>query len=132
MFAGSATDFIAWLVPQHRHMIRSTHLIGNILLRISGSVAESESYFSAFVTISDPSRGTHDQLVAGRYLDRFQKRRGSWKILSRQAIYDWYRLFADTQFNGKGQFGPNARVGAGSKADYSYSFLSSDWHHVTG
>jgi hypothetical protein len=28
-------------------------------------------------------------IAAGRYLDRFERRNGEWKIAHRQACYDW-------------------------------------------
>ena len=67
------------------------HLIGNVLVEVDGDVAFSESYFNANSMIERD--GTmFFRVRAGRYLDRFERRHGSWKIAHRVVIDDWSRL----------------------------------------
>ncbi|WP_148573849.1 nuclear transport factor 2 family protein [Nocardioides caldifontis] len=64
------------------------HLIGNTDIRLDGDDATCESYFIAVLTAHE--NGTsRDYVNAGRYLDRFTRRNGEWRIQHRQCVYDW-------------------------------------------
>jgi hypothetical protein len=88
MFAGSATDFIAWVMPVLATMKRTQHVIGQVLVELDGDRASSESYFIAHHALAGPD-GDIFMIAAGRYLDRFERRDGVWKISHRHAVYDW-------------------------------------------
>lgn len=68
------------------------HIISNVLIELTGpDTAEVESYFQAH----HPSP-TEDGVIAlafsvGRYLDRFERRAGVWKIADRRVIMDYSR-----------------------------------------
>jgi hypothetical protein len=53
-------------------------------------VAFGEVYFHAYhkVPVQD---GFEDVIIAGRYLDRYEKRDGMWKIVYRSEVVDWSR-----------------------------------------
>ena len=88
MFKGTAEEFIAWVMPLLETMKRTQHVIGQSLVEVSGEKAASESYFVAHHTIATPD-GDIFMIAAGRYLDSFERRDGTWKISHRHAIYDW-------------------------------------------
>ncbi len=88
MFQGSATDFIAWVMPVLATMQRTQHFIGQVLVEVAGDHAASESAFIAHHAIATPD-GDIFMIAAGRYLDRFERRDGAWKIAHRHAVYDW-------------------------------------------
>ena len=78
----------------------SHHQTGNMLIRIDGNRANAETYFTAYHRIpSDappdaPMPGTgadYDVVIAGRYIDRFERRDGNWRIAHRTGVTDWRR-----------------------------------------
>jgi hypothetical protein len=84
---GSATGFIEQALRKLREGGRRVHQISNILIELHGDVAAVESAFLALqATASEPQRET---FLCGRYGDRFERRRGDWRIASRIVVYDW-------------------------------------------
>jgi len=69
-------------------MKRTQHNITNLLVNLYGNEARGEAYFIAQHTLVQ-GLGEVEMFAAGRYLDRFERRSGIWKIAHRQAIYDW-------------------------------------------
>lgn len=67
----------------------SRHLNTNILIDLAGAVARVESYVHAFhhVAGADDREGQHEYIQA-RYLDRFERRDGAWKIARRITLWD--------------------------------------------
>ncbi|MEO8813321.1 MAG: nuclear transport factor 2 family protein [Caulobacteraceae bacterium] len=94
VFAGTAAAFVDWVLPVLRTMRRTQHFIGNVLIEVDGDRARGESYFIAHHTIGGEAGGDGTvpdgfSIAAGRYLDRFERRDGTWLIGHRQAVYDW-------------------------------------------
>ena len=78
----------------------SHHQIGNMLIRLDGDRADSETYFTAYHRVaaeapaSAPLPGTghdYDVVIGGRYIDRFERRDGEWRIAHRTGVSDWRR-----------------------------------------
>jgi hypothetical protein len=69
-----------------------SHQLLNVYVEFDGpDDARVESYVLAYHPVRDRD-GTDRMLVfAGRYLDRFQRRDGAWKIGARRVISDWHR-----------------------------------------
>jgi hypothetical protein len=68
--------------------------------------------------------GAREVSVAGRYLDRFERRRDEWRITERMVVHDWFRESGDTGDWSKGPFGMTGlTLGAVSPDDKSYSCL---------
>lgn len=96
-------DFVAYafgVLASHTH---THHQLGNILIELEpdGTTAFTEAYFTAYHRMrakSDPRAATNawdtemDFWVGGRYLDRMEKRNGSWKIAYRVGMTDWTRI----------------------------------------
>ncbi|HEV2651744.1 MAG TPA: nuclear transport factor 2 family protein [Rhizomicrobium sp.] len=89
VFHGTARDFIPWVMDVLATMKRTQHCICNVLIDVQGDKAFGESYFIAHHTIAREGQPDTFMLAAGRYLDRFERRNGEWKISHRQAAYDW-------------------------------------------
>lgn len=69
---------------------RKMHFLGNVLIEVRGEIAAAESYFVAFVNqLERERRGGGFYALAGRYLDRFERRQGEWRIAFRRVVYDW-------------------------------------------
>jgi hypothetical protein len=114
LFIGLAQEWVGWTLGLLPAFSLSQHCIFNILIDVDGDTAYSETYFNAYhrfadgiddssrdnalagvaVTTDDvawPTGGT-ELLLAGRYLDRFERRDGVWKIAYRKMICDWCRV----------------------------------------
>ena len=97
---GEPLDFVAFAFEALNRHTRTHHQLGNILIELEGANAYAESYFTAYHRMrakGDPQAAENaydtemDFLVGGRYLDRFQKREGVWKISHRNGLTDWMR-----------------------------------------
>ena len=69
----------------------SMHHLGNILIELLGDLANVETYFMACQTLEQEGK-SYTRMRAGRYLDRFERRDGRWRIARRMVIDDWSRL----------------------------------------
>ena len=67
------------------------HFTGNVLIELEGDTAYVESYFMS-ISPTDVDGKTHTRFRAGRYLDRFERRDGAWKIAHRMVVDEWARL----------------------------------------
>jgi ketosteroid isomerase-like protein len=88
-FAGAAiAPGILAMVPSRV----SQHQIANQLIQLEGpDAASAETYFTAWQSM--PRDGAERMLVAiGRYVDRFEKRAGEWKIAHRVVIVEHTQL----------------------------------------
>ncbi|WP_156680966.1 nuclear transport factor 2 family protein [Sphingomonas profundi] len=88
MFNGPTRDFVPMIGDVVRGFKSSFHSVANHWFEIDGDDAVGESYVIAHVlaTIDGEDR---EMLTGGRYLDRFQKRDGAWKIAARVFVADW-------------------------------------------
>lgn len=71
--------------------MRTSHQIGNVLIELDGDGAAVESYFTAWHQFEHEGE-TWDWVLAGRYLDRFERRAGDWRIACRTVVYDMQRF----------------------------------------
>lgn len=85
-FAGPASILVA-SAPRNP----STHYLANCLVDVVDRTATSESYILACQVV-DPDGVPHTRVRSARYLDRFERRDGEWRIVSRVLIDDWSRL----------------------------------------
>ncbi|WP_179045772.1 nuclear transport factor 2 family protein [Sphingobium lactosutens] len=88
-FKGSAAEFVDWVVELLPTMERTQHLIGNVLIDVAGDHAVGEACFMANHDMKNAQGQPIRMIAAGRYLDRFERREGLWKIAHRHAVYDW-------------------------------------------
>lgn len=112
-FVAQAQALIDPIGPTH-------HQVSNITVRFDGDVAWTETYLRAYHQVpadyppwnifSLPGGGII--LIGGRYIDRFERREGQWRISHRHGILDWRQdhVAADgglgaTPLEWRGQFG---------------------------
>lgn len=97
---GEPGDFVAYALDVLNTHTRTHHQLGNIFIEVEKHNAYAESYFTAYHRMrpkGDPMAAPNawdtemDFWVGGRYLDRFQKRDGVWKISHRTGLTDWIR-----------------------------------------
>lgn len=92
-FDGNAHEFAETITASmRRDMLRSMQKIGNVLVDLAedGGSARSETYVVGYMQVEDGG-GVTDMVVAGRYLDRLEKRAGEWRIKERLYVMDWNR-----------------------------------------
>jgi hypothetical protein len=67
----------------------TTHSLTNVLIEVDGDLARSEAHVHATLIRagSDPAEV---DVVGARYLDRFSRRAGTWRIEHRTVVLDWH------------------------------------------
>jgi hypothetical protein len=112
-FAGPAEEFFEEVPRQLAPFAATTHVITNAYFVVDGDRAEGESYLLAnHVTLDSPPRNI---MVSGRYLDRFERRNGEWRIAHRTCVVDWS--------NQDGDIDPAGIKGKPGREDESYIAL---------
>lgn len=87
---GLPRDFIGYAIDALSSHESNHHMIGNTLIDVEDDQAYGEVYFNAYHKIKGEN-GCEDVVIAGRYLDRYEKRDGAWKIAYRSERVDWSR-----------------------------------------
>jgi SnoaL-like domain len=123
-YNGSAEGFIAWALAALRKSERSVHMIGNIAIALSGSVAAVESYFSALQRGPNASGKTIEVFLAGRYVDRFEKRGDEWRVAARTVVYDWIHESGVPKSDESERFGVRKPQGGVKPNDPYYELLA--------
>jgi 3-phenylpropionate/cinnamic acid dioxygenase small subunit len=91
VYRGGFSGLAEWLSAQHEHIIRSSHLIGNVIVEFSESgVALVESYVTSSQRRIDPDDGgaIFDVNTFARYVDRFERENQRWRIKKRMLVVD--------------------------------------------
>ncbi|CAH0991011.1 hypothetical protein SIN8267_01112 [Sinobacterium norvegicum] len=86
----SATKFVDFALAALKTHQANQHMVGNILIDIEGDEAFAEVYFRAYHKV-EVDGVFQDIIIAGRYLDRYEKRSGVWKMAYRSELVDWSR-----------------------------------------
>ena len=87
---GNASEFIDYAINALQAHEANHHMIGNVLIDVEGDEAFGEVYFHAYHKVQGES-GFEDIIIAGRYLDRYEKRQDTWKFAYRSERVDWSR-----------------------------------------
>jgi hypothetical protein len=91
-YKGPIADFKPTSIFRPAHIKNVSHLVGNILIELEGTQAAwCESYYVGFMR-SMQDNVEKDSCFGGRYVDRFERRNGEWKIARRTTLYDWTRV----------------------------------------
>jgi hypothetical protein len=86
-YRGDADGFVAFAQGTLKPHAANHHMIGQVRIDFEGDdLAFGEVYFQAFHRID-----ADDLFVAGRYIDRYERRAGVWKIAHRSELIDWVR-----------------------------------------
>lgn len=91
-FVGRLSEFVQWANHEvHEPHILHNHHITTHYAEIEGDVAHGETYIIFILRHSD---GKTVRIGFGRYVDRFERRDGEWRIAVRQLVTD-LRFTAD-------------------------------------
>ena len=103
-FCGSPTEFWEYYRDWHQtYNLAHHHSISNTSIELDGDTAHTETYWLFESVNVDESTSLH----GGRYVDRFEKRKGQWKIAARACIIEWHGKLGDIE------------IDAASEADYN-------------
>lgn len=83
-------------------------------------VARSETYAVAFHRYTDAEGNPTDMWAGLRYVDRFERRDGQWRIRKRVCAYDWRRT---DRVDADGDFASTYVRGIRSADDIVYHIL---------
>jgi hypothetical protein len=89
-FAGEPDGYVNYAQTALAACAGSQHLIGQANIRIEGDIAFGEVYHIAWHRIEENGE-PKDLFVGARYIDRYEKRAGRWKIAKRRETMDWSR-----------------------------------------
>ncbi|MDX1733463.1 MAG: nuclear transport factor 2 family protein [Halioglobus sp.] len=87
---GPAMEFAEFCMSALKDHAANHHMIGNVLVDVEGDEAFGEVYFNAYHKVEGEA-GFEDIIIAGRYLDRYEKRDGVWKFAYRSEVVDFSR-----------------------------------------
>jgi hypothetical protein len=104
-FAGTVEDFITAAKTFLLRWTATQHFMGNMLIEIEGDVARAETYAVAYHRREDAEGNGKDDIMGIRYVDRFEKRQGEWRIAYRVVATEWRRVDAVAGARGRGEVG---------------------------
>ena len=114
-FRGGPTAFAAWVLEALPHFVATHHFIADPNIAIDGDVAQCDTYCEAHHVGKDT-----DMVLGLRYVDRFEKRDGTWLIAKRVCAFDWsYTIPFDPER--RYQFRPDFTVGHRDRTDITYT-----------
>jgi len=97
-FEGASADFCTRALEIVRAVEFTHHQLGPVSIELTGDVAHVETYFTSlhrFGATPPPGGQPHeDRFSGGRYVDRFERRGGEWRIAVRHGISEWMRYEA--------------------------------------
>jgi hypothetical protein len=107
-FKGGVEELVAWIRERHRTITFSAHRLSNMLIEFAGpDIALVETYAEAVQRYPADGKAALAQLSGGqqgtsgaaavlnsyvRYVDRFERRNGEWRIARRTVVQDWKRI----------------------------------------
>ena len=91
IFEGGPREFCAFCMEALAEHDRNHHMLGQHLVEIDGDEAYGEVYYQAYHRLTDEHGAKRDLVIAGRYVDRCERRGGVWKFAFRSEIVDWAR-----------------------------------------
>lgn len=114
-YQGEGKGVIDLICTQHAKTLGHSHQVSNILIRLEGDEAGSESYVTATLRVRQGEK-LLQMMVWSRYVDRWSRREGRWGLDKRIAIRDFDEVREATPMSDHG-------TGSRDSADPSYSVL---------
>jgi hypothetical protein len=127
VFEGSFDEYLAWVVPGADAITNTQHVIGQSFIVLDGEAAKVETQVVSYHRV-DMGAGERDTCIGGRYLDRFEKRDGEWRIAHRLMLYDWYQDWGQSIDWSQGVMGlpfSGSHFGGRAVGDHSETFFGS-------
>jgi hypothetical protein len=109
----SPTEFIAWYSGKPARLT-SQHYVTNEVIAIDGDTAHGEIYWTA---VGRPEVGTDMRTSGGRYVARFDRRDGEWRIAVWVVITEWVSIEDGSEL---AQMLAGRQAGHRDRSDISY------------
>lgn len=124
-YKGPASRFIDIALAKLREGPRMIHHVGNLSIVLRGSQAAVETYFLAWQRDRGAGGVEEETFLAGRYVDRFEKRGNEWRVAERVVVYDWVQpMGAAPTASEVERFGARTPIGARAPDDAWYALLA--------
>jgi hypothetical protein len=95
--SGDFAAYLAWVVPGAQAVRNTQHFLGQSHFERSSDGDDNlwlvETPMLSPHRIATGADSARDICIAGRYLDRFVRRDGEWRIAERLLLYDWSQDF---------------------------------------
>lgn len=121
--SGSAADFIDQMMAARPHLRSMQHHVTTANFAVDGEKAEGEVYTIATHTFAARDRDV-DLIVGGRYLDRYDKRDGTWRIIERAIVTDWAQVSDPSAVDLSHPITRDTPKGSMDTDDPSYAFFT--------
>jgi len=122
LFQGTGQDLAKFVCDSHDQYDTMSHLLGQSTIRIDGDKAGAETYFNATIARMEGDVRYLD-MMGGRYVDKFERRDGQWRILDRVCTCEWsMTLRVENEWHRDSGF----YFGKWDKSDIAYEFLGLD------
>jgi hypothetical protein len=115
-FKGNGEDWVNYAWSAHSKIAAHAHQMTNILIRVDGDKATSETYAMDSLRAEPSENSASTNLILVRYVDAWSKRNGRWAIDTRNIIIDFSTNNTSATPNRKG-------VARRDKSDPSYVAL---------
>lgn len=120
---GSVEDFLRELEAARPYLRSMQHHVTTTNFAIDGNVAEGEVYTFATHTFHSGDRDV-DVVIGGRYLDKYEKRAGTWKFVDRMIVTDWSQVNDPSSVDFSHPITRATPRGTPDAKDPSYQFFS--------
>lgn len=95
IYEGGPDGFAKFCIDALKDHVRNHHMLGQHVVDVDGPTALGEAfgevYYQAYHKLANEAGEMRDMVIAGRYVDRYEKRDGIWKIAYRSELVDWVR-----------------------------------------
>lgn len=118
---GPIDEFIRISKPFADRVAATVHFMGNVLIEVDGDVARAESYVVAYHAYEHEDGTSRHDNWAIRYLDRFERRDGTWKIAYRVVAHEIREIHQLPE--GRGRHSTPGSWGAHDETDPLYWIL---------
>jgi hypothetical protein len=91
-FLGTRDEFVDWVMDAVAQFEVTMHVVANHLCELDADdadVAFAETYGLAYHQGPPPDDKRRNFVTGFRYVDRFERRAGEWRIASRVAVREW-------------------------------------------
>ena len=104
-FTGGVEEFIAMCERFLPKWTATQHFMGNMLIEVDGDLARAETYAVAYHRRESDDGTGKDDVFGIRYVDRFERRDGDWRIGHRVVATEWRRVEPVVHATSRGKVG---------------------------
>jgi hypothetical protein len=120
---GSVDEFLKTLEASRPHIRSMQHNVTTVNFAVDGNRAEGEIYTIATHTFIAGDRDI-DLILGGRYLDKYEKRDSTWKIVERTIVTDWAHVHDPSSVDMSHPVTRDTLKGSPGADDPSHQFFS--------